>query len=150
VEVKELTISGRKTSYEPEFCETIQKVASAGGHIPSMMKAVGIKSKATWYKWQRDFPEFKDAVEEAELLSQAFYEELGLQGMMGKIPNFNATTYIFMMHNKFNTEYKRNPTATEVNITNNTLNLSSDQMAQKIAQKLEKLKTLGIDIEHTG
>jgi hypothetical protein len=52
------------------------------------------------------------------------------------------------MNNKFGNEYKRNASSTEVTITNNTLNLTSEQVTEKIAQKMEKLKSLGVDIEH--
>lgn len=146
---------GPKPQFKPEYCDAITSIASSGGHIPAMMLSIGIKSKDTWYRWQREYPEFKEAVEFAEIISQATHEEIGLQGMTGKIPNFNSTTYALIMNNKFGKDYKRNPngssgSSTEINITNNTMNLTSEQVQQKIAQKLEKLKSLGVDIEHTG
>jgi len=146
-------MTGPKPKFNTEYCDHIVSVASQGGHIPAMMVAIGIKSKDTWYRWQREYPEFKEAVEWAEIVSQAYLEKVGLQGMLGEIPNFNSTTYALIMNNKFGSEYKRNPNGnagTEINITNNTLNLTSEQVQQKIAQKLEKLKSLGVDIEHTG
>lgn len=139
---------GAPCNYKSEYCSKILSVANIGGHIPAMMVEIGIKSKDTWYRWQREYPEFKEAVEYADIISQAFYEELGLKAVQGKIKDFSATTYALLMNNKFGKDYKRNPSNTEINITNNTLNLTSEQVQQKIAQKLEKLKSLGVDIEH--
>lgn len=143
----EILSKGAPSLYSPDMCEKIVEVAAAGGHIPAMMKAIGIRSKDTWYRWQKEHPEFKTAVETAEIESQAFYEEVGLRGVLGLIPNFNASTYAIIVNNKFGKDYKRNPTGTEINITNNTLNLTSEQIREKIAQKLEHLKTLGVDVE---
>lgn len=131
--------------YKPQACEAILEIASKGGHISTMMNAVGIRSKSTWASWKQRYPEFKEAVEHAEIISQSFYEQLGLQGIMGTIPNFNATTYALVMNNKFSNEYKRNPSGSgPTEITFNTVNMSSDQVSEKIAQKIERLKSLGV------
>ncbi len=146
-----LVRTGPKALYKPEYCDKIATIAAQGGHIPQMMLEIGIKSKDTWYRWQREYPEFKEAVEYASIINQAFYENLGLQAVQGRIKDFSATTYALIMNNKFGVDYKRNPSSgTEINITNNTMNLTSEQVQQKIAQKLEKLKSLGVDIEHVG
>lgn len=144
------TKKGAPSLFSVDKCQQIVEVAAQGGHIAAMMKAIGIKSKDTWYRWQKEYPEFKAAVEEAEIESQAYLEFVGLQGILGKIPNFNSSTYALVMNNKFSSEYKRNPAATEINVTNNTLNLTPEQVTQKIAQKMEKLKSLGVDIEHVS
>lgn len=142
--------SGAPSKYIPHYCNVIIEAASEGKHIPGMMLAIGIKSKDTWYRWQKEHPEFKEAVEWAEIVSQAYYESLGHEGMLGKIDGFNATTYAMVMNNKFGQDYKRNGTGgTEINITNNTLNLTPEQVTQRIAQKIEKLKSLGVDIEQS-
>jgi hypothetical protein len=142
------TKKGAPSLYDVNMCQRIVDIAAQGGHIAAMMDCLGIKSKDTWYRWQKEYPEFKEAVVQAEIKSQAFYEHLGLQALLGEIPHFSATTYALIMNNKFGNDYKRNAASTEVNITNNTMNLTSEQVTQKIAQKMEKLKSLGVDIEH--
>lgn len=138
---------GPVSKYTPEICNRVIEAASQGAHISGMMLAIGVQSKDTWYRWQKEYPEFKEAVEYAHIVSQAFYEKLGLEGMTGKIPNFNATTFALTMNNKFGDEYKRGASgAGSTEITLNTVNYNSDQVNEKIAQKLEKLKSLGIDI----
>lgn len=137
-----------KSKYRPEMCSKIIDVAKEGGHIASMMLAIDCKSERTWYDWQDRYPEFKEAVEAAKLVSKDFYERLGLMGIMGQVKNFNATTYALIMNNKFKDEYSRgtNGPSSHTEITFNTVKLPPEQVTQKIAQKLEKLKNLGVDL----
>ncbi len=136
---------GPVSKYKPEYCQALLQVAEEGGHIAAMRAALGGISKDTWYRWQEDHPEFKHAVEHAKLLSQVFYEKLGLKGIQGDVRYFNAATYALVMHNKFEDDYKKSAGSnTEINVVNNTLNLTSEEVQIKIDQKLEKLKALGM------
>lgn len=137
---------GPETKYSPDMCATVLQIASTGGHIAKMLVELGV-CKDTFYRWQKQFPEFKAAVEHAKDVSQAFYEELGLRGLTGDIPHFNATVYALVMNNKFGDDYRRGSGSnTEVTITNNTVQLTADEITQKISQKLDKLKSLGVDL----
>lgn len=138
---------GAPTKYQPEFCDRIIREAEQGGHIPAMMAAIGCMSKDTWYRWKEEHPEFKEAVEAAELVSQAHYERLGYMGMTGQIPNFNATIFALIMNNKFKHDYSRSSNGPSTEITINTVNLPPEQFREKIAQKLEKLRSLGYDFD---
>ena len=138
---------GPVSKYTPELCNKIYEVAAQGGHIAEMMVATGIKSKDTWYRWQTEHPEFKKAVEYAKIVSQAHYEKVGYLGATGQINNFNASAYALIMNNKFKDEYSRSGGGSNTEITINQLSLNNEQIDQKIAQKLEKLKSLGVDLE---
>jgi hypothetical protein len=124
------------------------EIAENGGHQAAMCIALGIKSEDTFYRWKREFPEFKEMCEQAKLHSKATYEKIGLKGMMGDISGFNATTYALTMNNKFRDEYKP-PNDAGNTITHNTLNinLSADELSYKIAQKLEVLRSFGEEIK---
>jgi len=136
-----------KAKYTPDMCDKIIAVASKGGHIPAMMMAIGVKSKDTWYRWIKDYPEFKEAVEFAKISNQAFMEDIGMRAIVGTIPNFNSPTYALVMHNKFKEDYKRDTGGGDhVEVTINNLNLTSEEISLKIAQKLQKLKGLGVDL----
>lgn len=139
---------GRKTKYTKDVCEKIIEAAGQGAHIPGMMVAAGIASKETWYNWIERHPEFKEAVERAKVISQAVYEQIGFKGTTGQIKGFNATSWAMIMNNKFGDEYKRNDTGGHTEVTINQLNLSPDQVEQKIQQKMERLKSLGIDFQN--
>ncbi len=141
--------AGRPCKFEPWMCEKILEIASNGGHQAAMMQAIGIK-KTQFHTWKKEIPEFKDAIEEAKLISQSVYENILLQGAMGKIPGFNFNSISLLMHNKFPDEYKRGSngsTVSNTEITINQLHLSPKEIDYKIAQKLEKLQALGIDLK---
>lgn len=139
----EIVKPGPECKYKPEYCQIIQDIASQGGHIAAMRWGCGGISKDTWYRWKDEIPEFKEAIEKAKLISQVYWEELGHRGIKGEVKFFNAPTYALMMQSKFEEDYKRG-TSTEVNITNNTLTLTSEEVQERIEQKLEKLKSLGL------
>ena len=105
VEVEGELITNRQSKYNSDMCTKIIDAATKGKHITGMMLAINCKSKATWYKWQEEHPEFKEAVEYSKHISQGFYEELGLLGTTGQIKNFSATTYALIMNNKFKEDY---------------------------------------------
>lgn len=137
---------GPVSKYSPDMCDKIKSAAAEGKHIAGMMCEIGISSNETWYRWQKEHPEFGKAVKEADIISLAFYEENLLRGALGEIPGFNATAMATIMNNKFRKEYSRSGTG-GTEITFNTLNLSDSEKMQKITQKLERLKSLGVDIE---
>lgn len=139
---------GPKAKFKQEMCDQVVACAATGEHIAGMMMTIGVKSKDTWYRWQQEYPEFKEAVEYAKIVSQAYYERLGLMGVRGEVPNFNASTFALLMNNKFSDDYKRGSSGNSgTEITLNTINYTPDQINEKIAQKLEKLKSLGVDLE---
>lgn len=139
--------SGRPRRYDPSMCDIILEVADNGGHVAQMCSAIGVKSKDTFYRWLRDYPEFQEAYEESKLKSQAFYENLLLAGACGKIKGFNFNSVAMIMNNKFSEEYKRGATGgsnTEINIgsINSIEQMNSKQLDEKIA---DLTRRLGID-----
>lgn len=140
--------TGPKRKFESWMCDKIIEVAQTGGHIPAMCAAIGIRSEDTFHRWKREYPEFKEAYEEARTVSKGVYENLLLQGAMGTIPHFNFNAVAMIMNNKFPDEYKRgaNGSNTNTEITINQLSLTPEQVDYKISQKLEKLKSMGIEL----
>lgn len=136
---------GRPVTYEPWMCQKIVEVARRGGHIAAMCEEIGIRSEDTFHRWKRENPDFKAAYEHARLASKAVYEERLLQGALGLIPGFNATAFAMLMNNKFPEEYKREHKAS-TEITINSLNVSPEQIEYKIAQKMDLLKSMGVDL----
>lgn len=128
------------------MCQTILEIAAQGGHIPAMCLAIGIRSRDTWYRWKEDYPEFKEATEYAELISQAYYEGLLLKAGTGQIQNVNFNSLAMIMNNKFSTEYKRsaNSANTEINIgsINSIERLDEATLDKKIAALTHKLSVL--------
>lgn len=139
---------GPKCKYEYWMCAKIKEIAGSGGHIPAMCRAIGINSEDTFHRWKREIPEFKEAYEEAKMISKSVYENILLQGAMGQIPHFNFNSVAMIMNNKFPDEYKRgaNGSNTNTEITINQLNLTPEQIDYKIQALLEKRRARGIDI----
>lgn len=143
--INDLVVSrGRPTNYRPEMCDKIIEVAGRGGHIAEMRLSIGVYSKETWYEWKEKYPEFAEAVRIAELVSLVWWERYGRDNLTTK--NFSATSYAMIMNNKFKDDYSRTGSG-NTEITINTVNLSPEQLEQKIAQKLDKLRTLGITLD---
>ena len=90
---------GRPTKYRPEYCEKIIKAMSKGLSKAAASAECGF-SHDSLYRWEKKYPEFSDAIKEGEHQCMLFWEKAGIQGMMGKIKGFNATSWIFNMKNR--------------------------------------------------
>ena len=137
--------AGRTSSYRSEMCNLVIKVAEDGGFHAAMMVALGIGND-TFYRWKREIPEFKEAVEKADLVSLAIQEAALMDGMLGKIKGYNFSANAMILNNKYKSLYQKEANNT-TDITINTINLTPEQLDNKIAQKLEKLKTMGIELK---
>lgn len=145
-------IKGAPTKYHPDLCAKLKEVAEQGGHVPQMCAALGIKSKDTFYRWLDQYEEFKEAYEEAKLISQAFYENVLLMGALGKIKGFNFSAMAMLMNAKFSEEYKRVGTGTEINIgqINSIGSLTGSALDDKIKALQSKLGLLTDGTEDNG
>lgn len=111
---------GRPTKYDPSWMlETVIEAGRLGATKEKMAALIGI-SKDTLYNWIEDNPEFSDAIKEAEMLSQVWWENAGQLAAIGTIDGFNATSWIFSMKNRFPDRYK-DVKVTELNNTGNPL-----------------------------
>lgn len=94
---------GRPPKYRPEFCASVIEMGKTGWSKAEMAAELGI-SRETLYAWEREHPEFSDALKRAHVLAQAWWEARGRAGMMaGK--KFNAAAWIFTMKNRFRADY---------------------------------------------
>lgn len=140
---------GPKNKYESWMADKIIEVAEGGGFHAAMMVELGITND-TFYRWKREIPEFKEACEQADLVSLALQERMLVQGALGQIKNFNFSAVAMVLNNKYKAQYQRTGNETNVSITNNTLNVSSDEVRNKIAQKLELIKSKGVELTPQG
>ena len=96
---------GRPSKYKPEFCEKVIEWGKEGASKAEIACNLCIH-KDTLYEWDKQFPEFSDALKMAVQYSQVSWEKIGKAAVSGTIPNFNATTWIFNMKNRFSEDYK--------------------------------------------
>lgn len=96
--------------FEPWMLDIMSEAALAGGTRNQIILATGLPKRrfnAFLTKGGPDYNEdFSDAFERATLISCAFWERIGRDASMGKIPRHSASTYRLMLTNNFRADYK--------------------------------------------
>lgn len=91
---------GKPTKYRPEYCELIIHHMADGLSLDAFAAKVGVNID-TIHQWAKVHPEFKEAKKTAFSKNLIYWERMGIEGMTGKVPGFNATVWIFNMKNRF-------------------------------------------------
>lgn len=91
---------GRPSKYNPKHCKVVIDLMTEGYSKEVVAAELGI-SRDTLYEWCRRYPDFSDTIKRGELLSQRYWEKIGMDGIMGKIPGFKVAIWIFMMKTRF-------------------------------------------------
>ncbi len=97
--------AGRPSDYDPAFCERVIDLGKEGASKAEMAAELGVV-RQTLDNWCDAHPEFLDAVKEALSFSQAWWEKQGRIATFGATPNFNATSFIFNMKNRFPNDWR--------------------------------------------
>lgn len=58
-------------------------------------------SRDTLYEWCQAHEEFSDSIKAGEAKSRYYWEQIGMDGMQGKIKGFRPAVWIFIMKNRF-------------------------------------------------
>lgn len=91
---------GRPTKYNPTYCEVAIKLMKKGHSKLFVAGKLGI-SRDTLYDWCRRHPEFSDTIKAGEMMSYAYWEDIGMKAMMGKYKGFRPSLWIFTMKARF-------------------------------------------------
>jgi len=99
---------GRPTSYNPEMLDKMHAVFATGGSIAAVCVELDI-SRETLYDWtKRSSPrfnkDFSDSFKAGKLKAQVVWENIGL-GQSDGSSKGNATTYNFIVKNRFKEDY---------------------------------------------
>ena len=108
----------RPTKYRKEMCEQIIALGSEGLSKLEIAKELGITTM-TMFRWEKQYPAFKQAVAESVEASQAFWEGYIRRAAMGGEADVNTRLLEMYMRNRFddwNTAKKEEKTINE-NIT---------------------------------
>ena len=92
--------AGRPTSYDPKYCQMLIEHMSKGLSYDTFPPAIGV-ALSSIYLWEKNHPEFSEAKKEGTRAGMLFWEQAGINGMVGGIQNFNAACWIFNMKNRF-------------------------------------------------
>lgn len=96
--------AGRPSEYDPALCDILDAMGNDGEGMAEAIVACGI-AKETFYRWQELYPEFSNAVNRMKQRSQSWWEAEGRKATFGKVPGFNATSFIFNMKNRFKEDW---------------------------------------------
>lgn len=92
------------TVYNPKMCDRIIELGKKGVSKMHMAVDLGVH-RDTIYEWCKTHPEFEEAMQLAVAHSQVWWENIGQQGVQGKVDGFQSTPYIFIMKNRFREDY---------------------------------------------
>lgn len=90
---------GMPSKYKPEFCDLLIKHMADGLSFESFAAVVKVNRTTLW-DWVKAHEDFREAKAEGLDENLLFYEKIGRAGMMGKLPGFNITAWIFNMKNR--------------------------------------------------
>lgn len=82
-----------------------EQILGSGKSIARLATNLGV-CRDTIYDWRDKHPEFARALKNGKDAAQAYWEDLGHDGICGEIKNFSATAWMFTMKNRFREDYK--------------------------------------------
>lgn len=100
---------GRPTVYRPEYCEAVIELGKKGKSLVQMAAALDI-TKQTLLVWEKERPDFSDAMTRARAHSQAWWENAGQDNMLlapGR-GTFNASVWSRSMAARFPEDWREN------------------------------------------
>ena len=95
---------GDRYPYDRQYCAQVEKLGADGLCAVEIRRELGIPRSA-WKRWIEQFPEFAEAVDEADDAAQAYWLNIGRKGVMLGA-GFSSNTYIFLMKNKWPKIYR--------------------------------------------
>jgi transposase-like protein len=91
---------GRPSKYNSKLCEEVTRFMAEGYSKQALAGKLGI-SRDTLYEWCKTHKEFSDTIKRGEAQSLLYWEQAGIDGMIGKIKGFRPAVWIFVMKNRF-------------------------------------------------
>lgn len=126
--------SGGQTKYLPEYCQLVISMGGNGMAISQVAAEIGVR-RATIYNWQKQYPEFADACELHQELSEAWWTELGRQISLGNVKS-PPVSYIYNMKVRFGKQWKDDGTTNKLEVTTKYQNSSDEELTKMIRHKL--------------
>lgn len=127
---------GQPPAYKPEYCEQLIEHMKEGLSYSSFAANVGVHID-TLYSWEKKFPEWKQAKMVGRAHLAKFYEQVGRSAMLGKIKNFNPSTYIWLTKVMLGWKDTDNiTTKNEIHVNQLSaapLEISNEELAKRIA-----------------
>jgi len=91
---------GAPTKYEEAHCNTVITLMKEGASKAEVCLELNCCFQ-TFLNWQKEYPDFLEAVKRGLHLSKGKWEQIGRKAAFGDCEGFNATAWIFNMKNRF-------------------------------------------------
>lgn len=111
--------------YRPEMCATAQEILSSGKSLAAVCAALNV-CRDTLYEWRDTHPDFAKALKIGLQHAQAYWEQIGEDGITGKYEKFGGAPWMFTMKNRFRDDYKEDKEPKTV----------ADSIVEKLIDKL--------------
>lgn len=95
----------RPSEYDPAYCDQVIAWGGLGKSVTWMAAELDC-SKQTLHNWAAANPEFLDALTRAKTKAQAFWEDMGQNGI--NAPMFNGSVYAKSMAARFPEDWREN------------------------------------------
>lgn len=93
---------GRPSDYDPKFCDEVIRLGEAGYSKAEITAHFGV-SKQTLYNWADRHPDFLEALKQADVAAQGWWERQAREGLVdGKI---NANLFKIIAYNRWRDDY---------------------------------------------
>lgn len=119
---------GQPSKYRPDCCAIAIAKGQEGASKTEIAVACGASRKTLDY-WREKHPEFDEAMEQAEMHAQVWWEKTGRDLVTGVIEKGSASAFIFQMKNRFPNDYRDRHEVTGKDGGALTLTLSKDDAA---------------------
>lgn len=93
---------GRPTKYRKSYCEDVVELGKEGKSFAQMASHFDV-GRTTIDRWAEDNEEFREALSRAKAHAQAWWEDMGMKGMVGD--KFNAAVWKKSMEARFREDY---------------------------------------------
>ena len=93
---------GRPSAYDPAFCEQVMRLGENGNSNTQIAVKIGV-TKRQLELWAKIYPEFSSALEYAKEASQAWWEDMGMIGIVSE--NFNSAVWSKSVSSRFKEDY---------------------------------------------
>lgn len=130
---------GRPSKYKKKFCQMLIDHCGQGLSFESFAGLIDV-NQDTLHEWCKRHPEFSEAKKRASEKRRLTLEKIGMNGMMGKIENFNSTAYVWFTKNTIGWRDKQE-------IISINQNVNSEVNIKEMVKNPELLKDL-IQIEN--
>ena len=97
-------VFGRPTSYRAEYCDDVIRMGGEGFSIVEMAAEIGVNRVTLEVEWPEKWPDFSRAFAQARLLSQAWWERQGRNGLSAD--KFQASLYSRSMAARFPADWR--------------------------------------------